>query len=75
MNDKGLIATYLAFSLVNFFKPKNKRQFGFKKDLNSTKMNDFLINGGIPLTLLSNMLTFRESKYSFKLIGDLLETT
>ena len=37
-------------------------------------MKDFLINGGIPVTLYSNMLTFRDSNKSFKLNGDLLET-
>ena len=37
-------------------------------------MNDFLINGGIPVTLVSNMLIFRHSNKSFKLDGDLLET-
>ena len=44
------------------------------KDLNSTEMNDCLIKEGIPVTLLSNMLTFRESNETFKLDGDLLET-
>ena len=33
-----------------------------------------MINEGIPLTLVSNMLIFRDSKKSFKLDGDLLET-
>ena len=74
MDDKGLIAPYLASSLVNLFKPENKSQFRLKKDLNSTKMNDFLINGGIPVTLFSNMLIFRDSNKSFKLDGDLSET-
>ena len=37
-------------------------------------MNDFLINGGIPVNLYSNMLTSRYSKISFKLDGNLLET-
>ena len=37
-------------------------------------MNDFLINEGIPITIFSNMLTFRESNKSLKLDGDLLET-
>ena len=37
-------------------------------------MNDFLINEGIPVTLFSNMITFRDSNKSFKLDGDLLET-
>ena len=74
MNNNGLIAPYLASSLVNLFKPENKSQFRLKKDLNSTKVNDFLINSGIPVTLVSNMLIFRDSNKSFKLEGDLLET-
>ena len=45
MNDKGMIAPYLASSLVNLFKPENKSQFRLRKDVNSTKMNDFLIQG------------------------------
>ena len=36
-------------------------------------MKDFLINGGIPVTLFSNMLTFGDSNKSSKL-DDLLET-
>ena len=74
MNYKGLIAPTLAFSLVNLFKPENKSQFRLKKGFNSTKMNDFMINGGIPVTLVSNMLIFRGSNKSFKLDGDLLES-
>ena len=73
MNNNGLIAPYLASSLVNLFKPENKSQFRLKKDLNSTKMNDFLISEGIPVTLVSNMLIFRDGNKSFKL-EDLLET-
>ena len=74
MDDEGLIARNLALSLVNLSKPENKSQFRLKKDLNSTKMRDFLINDGIPLTLFSNMITFRDSNKTFKLDGDLLET-
>ena len=74
MNDKGLIAPYLASCLVEAFKTDNKSQFRLRKDHSSTKMNDFLINGGIPVTLVSNMLFFRDSNKSFKLDGDLLET-
>ena len=74
MNDNALITPYLASSLVNLFKPEIKSHFRLKKDLNSTEMNDFLINEGIPVTLFSNMLLFRDSKKSFKLDGDLLET-
>ena len=74
MDEKGLIAPYLTSSLVNVFKPENKSQFRLKNDLNSTKMNDFLRNDGIPVTLLNNMIIFRDSNKSFELDGDLLET-
>ena len=73
MNDKGMIAPYLASSIVNLFKPENKRQFRLRKDPNSTKMKDFLIHGNIPVTLFSNMITFRDSNKSFRLKGDLLK--
>ena len=74
MNDKGLFSPYLASSLINLFKPENKSQFRLRKDLNLTKMNDFLINDGIPVTLFRNMLLFRDSNKSFILDGDLSET-
>ena len=67
-------APYLASSLVNLFKPENKSQFILKNDLNSTKMNVFLMNGGVSVTLFSNKLTFRDCNSFFKLDGDLLET-
>ena len=73
VNDKGMIAPCLASSLVNLFKPENKSQFRLRKDSNSTKMNDFLIHGNIPITLFSNMITFRDSNKSFRLEGDLLK--
>ena len=73
MNDKGMIAPYLASSLVNLFKPENKSQFRLRKDHNSTKMNDFLIHGSIPVTLFSNMITFRDSNKTFRLEEDLLK--
>ena len=72
MVDKGFIAPYLASSLVIFLKPENKSQFRLKKDIISTKMNDVLINEGVPVTLVSNMLILRDSNRSFKLYGDLL---
>ena len=73
MNDKGMIAPYLASSLANLFKPENKSQFRLRKHPNSTKMNDFLIHGGIPVTLFSNMITFRDSNKTFRVEGDLLK--
>ena len=74
MNDKGMIAPCLASSLVYLFKPENKSQYKLIKDQNSIGMNDFLINGGISVSLYSNMLIFRDSNKSFILDGDLLET-
>ena len=73
MNDKGMIAPYLTTSLVEVFKKDNKSQFRLRKDNNSTKMNDFLIHGTIPVTIFSNMITFRDSIKSFRLEGDLLK--
>ena len=73
MNDKGMIAPYLTTSLVEVFKKDNKSQFRLRKDPNSTKMNDFLIHGNIPVTKFSNMITFRESNKTFRLEGDLLK--
>ena len=73
MDDKGLIAPYLVSSLVEVFKKDNKSQFRLRKDPNSTKMNDFLIHGTIPVTIFSNTITFRDSNKSFRLEGDLLK--
>ena len=73
MDEKGMIAPYLISSLSNVFNLENKSQFRLRKDPNSTKINDFLIHRGIPVTLFSNMITFRDSNRSFKLEGDLLK--
>ena len=73
MNDMGMIAPYLTTSLVEVFKKDNKSQFRLRKDPNSTKMNDFLIHGNIPVTIFSNMITFRVSNKTFRLEGDLLK--
>ena len=73
MNDKGIIAPYLTTSLVEVFKKDNKSQFRLRKDPNSTKLNDFLIHGNIPVTIFSNMITFRDSNKTFRLERDLLK--
>ena len=73
MNDKGIIASYLASSLVEVFKKDNKSQFGLRKDPNLTKLNDFLIHGTIPVTIYSNMITFRDTNKTFGLEDDLLK--
>ena len=74
LNDKGMITHTLAYFLVNLFKPENKSQFRIKKDFNSARVNDFLINGGVPVSIYDNMLTLRDSNRSFELDGDLSET-
>ena len=58
MHDNGIIAHYLTTSLVEVFKKDNKSQFRLRKDPDSTKINDFLIHGSIPVTIFSNMITF-----------------
>ena len=68
-----MIAPNLASSLVILYKTENKSQFKLKQGHKSIRMNDFLINRGIPVTLYSERLTFRDSNKSFKLNGDLLE--
>ena len=73
MDEKGMIAPYLVSSLSNVFNLENKSQFRLRKDPNSTKINDFLIHRGIPVSLVSNIIIFRDSNKSFKLEGDLLK--
>ena len=67
MNDKGLIDS----SLIEVIKSDNKGQFRLTKDPNSTKTNDFLINEKVPVSIFSNILTFRDTKKVFKIEGDL----
>ena len=69
MNDKGLIDS----SLIEVIKSGNKGQFRLSEDLNSTKPNDFLINEKVPVTIFSNMLTFRDTNKTFKLDADLFK--
>ena len=73
MDEKGMIASYLTSSLVEVFKKDNKSQLRLRKDPDSTKMNDFLIHGKIPVTIFSNMITFRDTDKTFRLEGDLLK--
>ena len=73
LNDKGLIAPYLTTSLVEVFKKDNKSQPRLRKDPNSIKLRDFLIHGTIPVTIISNMIVFRDSNKSFRLEGHLLK--
>ena len=69
-----MIAPYLSSSLLSLFKPENKSQFIIIIDLNSTKLNDFLINTRVPVSLYGNMLTFRDTIKPCKLDGDYCKT-
>ena len=73
MNEQGMIASYLTSSLVEVFRKDNKSQIRLRKDPDSTKLNDFLIHGKIPVTIFSNMITFRDTDKTFRLEGDLLK--
>ena len=53
-----MIAPYLASLLFNLYKLENTSQFNLIKDQGSYRMNNFLMNTSIPVTLYSNMLTF-----------------
>ena len=74
MNDKGMLDPFLPSSLFNRFKPENTSQFKLTKNPNLIRINGFLIIRRIPVTLCSNMLTFRDSINSIKMDEDLLET-
>ena len=69
-----MIPPYLACSLFSLFKPGNTSKCKLIEDPNSNRMNDFLIDGKIPVILYNNILTFRHSNKSFELDGDLLKT-
>ena len=66
MNDNGMIAFYLASSLVNLSKPENTSQYKLIKDI-------FLTNRSTPITLYSNMVLFRDTNKSSKLDGNLIK--
>ena len=58
MQDNGMMAPYLASSLVTLFKPLNTSHFKILKVPNIISIDDFLLNTSIPVTLFSNMLFF-----------------
>ena len=66
MNNKGMIAPYLTSSLVNLLKPENTSHSKLMKEPNSIRLMDFLINRSIPVSLSSNMLTFKDNIEFFK---------
>ena len=73
MNDRGMLATYLMSPLSKITNPENTSQFKLVKDPSSNRVNDLNINNSIPITLYSNLLTFRDTGKEFELKGDLLK--
>ena len=60
MINKGMIPPYLASFSVNSFKPEIKSLIKIsKKNQNSIRMNALLLNGSIPVTPYSKMLTLK----------------
>ena len=72
MNDRGIISSYLLSPLSKIFNPKNTTQFKLINDSTSDRVNDLKINNSIPITLYSNILTFRDTGKEFELKGNLL---
>ena len=73
MNDRGILAPYLMSPLSKITNPENTTQFKLVKDANSNRVNDLNINNSIPITLYSNLLTFRDTGKEFDSKGDLLK--
>ena len=73
MKDRGILASYLMSPLSKITNPENTSQFKLVKDHNSNRVNDLMIKNTIPITLYSNLLTFRDTGKEFELKGDLLK--
>ena len=71
MNNRGLLAFNLLFSLSKIANPENTTQFNLVKDSSSNKVNDLLIHNTITVTLKNNLLTFRDTDQKFELKGGL----
>ena len=73
MNDRGILTSYLMSPLSKITNPENTSQFKLVKDPSSNRVNYLNINNSIPITLYSNLLTFRDTGKEFELKGDLLK--
>ena len=73
MNDRGILESYLMSLLSKITNPENTSHFKLVKDPSSNRINDLKIHNSIPITLYSNVLTFRDTGKEFELTGDLSE--
>ena len=73
MNKRGILATYLIFSLSKITNPENTSHFNIVNDPNSNRVNDLLIHNRIPVTIYNNLLTYRDTNIELEIQGDLLK--
>ena len=69
IKDRGTIASSLLSLLSKITNPEDATQFKLVKDLDSNRVNVFLMNKTIPGTLFDNSLKFRDTDKNFKVEG------
>ena len=57
--------------LSKIFNPENTSQFILVKHFNSNRVNDLKINKTLPITLYTNLLSFRHTGKEIELKSDL----
>ena len=75
MNNRSILASYLLSLLYKITNPEQTSQFQLVKDLNSNRVNDFLLNKTKAVTIYNNLLTYRDRNKKFELQGDRLTVT
>ena len=70
MNDY-LLSAYLLSALSKITNPENAEQFELANGCNSNRVNDLLKHNSIPVFLIDNLLTFRDTGKLNELKGDL----
>ena len=61
VNDRGILASYLASPLYRITKPEYTSRFKLVKDPSSNRVNGLLIDKTIPVTLHKILLTYRDT--------------
>ena len=73
MKDRGMLASCLLSPLSKISNSEQTSQFKLVKDSDLNRAIDILINKTIPVTLIDNLLTFRDTDKKFKLEENLLK--
>ena len=71
-NDRAILASWLMSLLSKITNSENTNQFNLLKDSSSNRVNDWLINKRISITLYDNLLTFRDTNKQFEMKDDFL---